>query len=173
MICNLYGDHVKGSNFNHYPEKIKQGIRLHRSIDFYIDNHPSSLCLKQLLYAELPKVAGIAVDLYFDHLLAKNWQKFHPQRLTEYLINFFNHSSLYEFHMKEHFREFLSQLRRYRWIEHYPSDEGLQKLCEGVSRKISFENSLIQAPQLFRKYEEQVNEAFYTFMNDARNNFNV
>ena len=76
MICNLYGDHVKGKKYSSYPSKIIEGILLHREIDHYIDNHPEVLALKKLLYSDLHKVSSIAVDLYFDHLLAKNWKKY-------------------------------------------------------------------------------------------------
>jgi acyl carrier protein phosphodiesterase len=173
MICNLYGDHVKGTKFQHYPEKIQQGIILHRSIDSVIDNHYAVLELKKLLYPELPKVTGIAIDLYFDHLLAKHWREFHPQDLSCFLARFFNYSSILENEMKDDFRSFLYNLRTLRWIEHYHTAEGLEKLCQGVSKKISFENSLNIAPAIFKKHTSAINKAFHIFMIDARSYFNV
>jgi acyl carrier protein phosphodiesterase len=60
MLANLYGDFVKGSNLEAYTESVQTGIRLHRSIDNFIDTHPDVLELKRLLYEDLPKVSGIA-----------------------------------------------------------------------------------------------------------------
>jgi len=69
MNANLYGDFVKGRDYSKYPLIIQGGITLHREIDDFIDHHPLVLELLHELYAPLPKVAGIAIDLYFDHLL--------------------------------------------------------------------------------------------------------
>jgi acyl carrier protein phosphodiesterase len=62
MLANLFGDFVRGSQHGHFPEVIQQGIKLHRSIDFYIDNHPLVKELKYDLMSELPKVGPVAVD---------------------------------------------------------------------------------------------------------------
>jgi acyl carrier protein phosphodiesterase len=77
MQANLFGDFVKGKDYTHLPLKLQEGVTLHRKIDHYIDHHPAVLDLVHLLHDDLPKVAAIAVDIYFDHLLAKNWSKFH------------------------------------------------------------------------------------------------
>lgn len=72
MLNNLYGDYVKGKNLDAYPLEIQRGILLHRAIDNFIDTNPGVKELFHHLYPSLPKIAGIAVDLYFDHILAKN-----------------------------------------------------------------------------------------------------
>jgi acyl carrier protein phosphodiesterase len=173
MICNLYGDHVKGQKYMSYPSKIREGILLHREIDHYIDNHPEVLALKKLLYSDLPKVSSIAVDLYFDHLLAKNWKKYHNEELSNFLNSFFQFSSKYESLMKDEFKEFLIHLRLNRWLDHYSSSYGLDKLCRGVSTKLSFQNKLIEAAKYFEFFEKEIEFAFDAFMFDACRHFNV
>ena len=88
MYSNLFGDFVKGNNFSKYTVDIQEGITLHRHIDNYIDRHPVVLELARFLYPKLPKVSGIAVDIYFDHLLAKNWRQFHTIELDDFLNEF-------------------------------------------------------------------------------------
>ena len=39
-LGNLIADRVKGKQIQHYPLKIQKGIKLHRSIDNFTDNHP-------------------------------------------------------------------------------------------------------------------------------------
>ena len=65
MYANIYGDFIKGSKLSHHPKIIQKGVKLHRSIDSYIDNHPKVLNLKKTLTKDLPKISGIAIDLYF------------------------------------------------------------------------------------------------------------
>ena len=68
MLANLYGDFVKGKDLTNYSAIVQKGIHLNRSIDYFIDTHPAVTELRLSLYDKLPKVAGIAIDLYFDHL---------------------------------------------------------------------------------------------------------
>ena len=93
MLANLFGDFVRGSKHGHFPEVIQKGIKLHRSIDFYIDNHPLVKELKYDLMSELPKVGPVAVDLFFDHLLARNWTDFHQTAYTSFLSDFYQHET--------------------------------------------------------------------------------
>src|SRR5690606_11317562 len=89
MLYNLYGDFVKGSHLEVFPPKVERGIRLHREIDSYIDSHPIVHQLTHELHEFLPKVSGIAIDLFFDHLLAKNWLNFHSKPLDVFLDEFY------------------------------------------------------------------------------------
>ena len=47
-IGNFIGDYIKGSAFHIFPEKIKQGILLHRFIDSFTDKNTHTLDAKQL-----------------------------------------------------------------------------------------------------------------------------
>ena len=87
MIANLFGDSVKGKKYLNYSVKIQEGILLHRKIDSYIDNHPSVKELRLNLYKDLPKVAGVAIDLYFDHLLAIHWDQYHEKPFEIFYSN--------------------------------------------------------------------------------------
>ena len=39
IVGNFIGDYVKGKSFTDYPEQIAGGIKLHRSIDSFTDQH--------------------------------------------------------------------------------------------------------------------------------------
>src|SRR5690554_7679267 len=69
MLANLFGDFVKGKDYTYLPQIIQDGVGLHRQIDDFVDRHPLVSELRLKLYKELPKIAGIAIDLFFDHLL--------------------------------------------------------------------------------------------------------
>jgi acyl carrier protein phosphodiesterase len=171
MLANLFGDFVRGSKNDHFPEIIQQGIKLHRSIDFYIDNHPKVRDLKMELMTDLPKVGPVAIDLFFDHLLARNWSHFHTEDYSEFLQDFYQHETEYLSHYPLSFIEFLSKLRTHKWMNHYPTKYGLIKSCEGVAKRISFETKLPQAHLVFDKKERQIEVVFQEFMLDAQKEF--
>ena len=167
MIANLFGDSVKGNKYLNYSSKIQQGILLHRKIDSYIDNHHLVRDLRIKLYKELPKVAGVAIDLYFDHLLAIHWNHYHDKPFELFLNEFYVHRSIYENELDTEFQSFLKRLRGNKWINHYPSEYGLEKVCEGVSNRISFTNKLTDAPQVFFNNKNEIETVFHQFMHDA------
>jgi len=173
MLANLFGDFVKGSNFHYFSSKIREGIVLHRAIDTFIDQHKDVLDLKLMLYQDLPKVAGVAVDLFFDHLLAKTWQMHHVQEYQTFLNDFYHHNSEIENDLTSDFKQFITIFRERKWLDHYPTVFGLAKSCEGVSKRISFENKLAEAPDTFYKREKEIEAVFQQYMEDAKNHFSV
>ncbi len=173
MLANLFGDFVKGSKFQHFSSKIQEGIVLHRAIDTYIDSHKDVMDLKLMLYQDLPKVAGVAVDLFFDHLLAKTWEMHHVQEYQTFLNDFYHHISEIDNDLTSDFKQFISIFRERKWLNHYPTSFGLAKSCEGVSKRISFINKLAEAPEIFYKREKEIEAVFQQYMVDAKNYFSV
>jgi acyl carrier protein phosphodiesterase len=171
MHANLYGDYIKGSDLSHLDPQIKMGVLLHRQIDNYIDHHEAVVELMRILYPHLPKVTGIAIDLFFDHLLAKNWNKFHAVRYTDFLSTFYAHDITNNTNYSKEFRVFMSTLKSKNWMIHYDSPYGLRKMCEGVSSRISFPNELKNAPLIFTEFEQEIEQTFFTFMAQAQPHF--
>lgn len=167
MLHNLYGDFIKGKDISFYPPQIQEGILLHRAIDSFIDTHPKVLELLKILYPHLPKVSAIAIDLFFDHLLAKNWNNFHQKDLNLYLKEFYSSISLTKFDYKVEFSVFIEKLIKHNWISYYPQFYGLEKSCQGVSNRLSFPNSLDRAPHVFKAFENEITAVFNVYMQDA------
>lgn len=167
MYANLNGDFVRGRDLSHFPKKIEQGILLHRMIDDYIDHHPVVLELLHKLYEPLPKVAGIAVDLYFDHILAKEWDQFHSKPLDQFIDEFYETKLENEGHYSPKFKLMISRMKEKNWLYQYQFEYGLMKACKGVSSRISFPNVLDTAHRVFKTYEKDIEKSFFAFMEEA------
>lgn len=167
MYANLLGDSVKGKDYSHLPQKIQDGVKLHRIIDHYIDTHPVVLELLRELYEVLPKISGIAVDLYFDHLLARNWSSFHEKSLKEFVEDFYAIEFETPKQYSYQFDFMIGKMKEFNWLYEYRNHSGLTQACSGLSRRISFENALAKAPEIFIEREESIKLAFNKFMCDA------
>jgi len=167
MHPNLFGDFVKGSDLSHYTARIQKGIILHRTIDDYIDRHPITLKLAHSLYPKLPKVTGIAIDLYFDHLLAVHWDKYHNRSLIDFIDDFNSIEENKNLFENKHFWLVMQRMKEGEWLKHSETMSGLTKSCEGVSRLISFKNDLSKAIQVFLENQEIIEKTFFNFMNEA------
>ncbi|MFC5436669.1 ACP phosphodiesterase [Rhodanobacter umsongensis] len=66
------------------PRPVIDGIRLHRAIDVYTDGHPEVLAAKALLPPPYRRYAGILLDMWFDHCLAREFSRWAAGPLDDY-----------------------------------------------------------------------------------------
>ena len=64
MVGNFLGDFVKGSELQYLPAELETGIRLHRSVDVFTDQHPAIIKLKSAFPPSIRRMAGITIDIY-------------------------------------------------------------------------------------------------------------
>lgn len=167
MYANIYGDFIKGSKLSYYPAIVQKGVKLHRAIDFYIDNHKKVLSLKNKLSTDLPKISGIAIDLYFDHLLAIQWSEFKPEPLENFTKAFHNHEFDTNNFENKHFLFLIEKMKSDNWLANYQFSHGLDFACKGLSQRISFSNQLYNAPEIFTTFRSEIKATFDDFMTDA------
>ena len=80
----LEGDFYKGPLRGDLPLAIERGVKLHRAIDAYTDNHPLVQQLRRDLPQSLRRYAGILIDLSFDHYLSHHWSTFSDIPLPDF-----------------------------------------------------------------------------------------
>ena len=171
MYANLFGDFVKGSNLNMYSPIVKEGIQLHRQIDSYIGNHVAVKELSKHLSPELPKVAPIAIDIYFDHFLAVNWQQFHTERLDDFLEAFYNFQINKADYPNENFDRLISAMKERRWLSQYTEIYSVDRACVFLSNRLSFPNALANGKTVLENNYAVIERAFFSYMKDAVNYF--
>lgn len=171
MQANLYGDFIKGSHLELLPEAIRKGVLLHRSIDHFIDHHESVRTILPILRMELPKVASIAIDIYFDHLLAKNWSLFHPQPLNDYLRVIYNGLNTKDERYSAEYLRFLERLIQHNWISHYPTLDAIDRMSNNISKQLSFPNKLSDGKTVYLTHENAITTAFHVYMQAANEHF--
>ena len=66
------------------PADLARGVRLHRRIDAFSNQHPDIRLSCQRFPAELRRIAPILVDIICDHLLARRWNQFHHEPIESF-----------------------------------------------------------------------------------------
>ena len=136
QLGGLLGDFVKGPLRAEYPDKIEQGIRLHRRIDSVTDSDSG---FRQRLVA-IPKpwrrFGGIILDVYFDHLLASQWQNFHDEQLDDYCQRFY--SVLHQHHgiLPERARHFAKRAPEINWLENYANRDMIPLMLNNLGKRL-------------------------------------
>ena len=164
MVGNFIGDFVKGSQLDNFDQKIQEGIRLHRSIDTFTDNHPVVLESKKRLRPVFRHYAPVIVDVFYDHFLAKDWSKFSKEPLLEFTHWFYNTMNKYTSTIPEAVSNTLIYMASGNWLYHYQFIEGIDRALKGMSRKTKFNSKMEIASSFLEQdydlFEKEFNQFF-------------
>ncbi len=86
LVGNFMADSIRGKLYREIcfqPEIIK-GIQLHRKIDQFTDQHVMVKKSIKRLRHNYGRYASVIVDIFYDHLLAKNWKTYHDISLEDH-----------------------------------------------------------------------------------------
>lgn len=131
QVGNFIGDFVKGNRYEDYPEKIRQGILLHRQIDSFTDSHPLVLDTVAMLRPEFGRYSGIIADVFFDHLLASGFRHYsNGKSLRCVSVNFY-------YAMLRYYPYLPSRVKRFIW--HFISTNRLMRYAtyEGLNESFT------------------------------------
>jgi acyl carrier protein phosphodiesterase len=167
LIGNFLGDSVKGSKFEKYSEGVQKGIRLHRAIDSYTDAHPIFKITKSRLKPFDP-YAGVIVDMFYDHLLAANWQQYSDVSLMDYTQWAYSilHSRIHKYPEKA--KKVLPAMSKYNWLFGYGMMEGLERSLYGISKRTVNNFALAPAVKLLEENRADFENDFKLFFEDLR-----
>ncbi len=132
QVGGLLGDFVKGPLQGDYPDKIEQGIQLHRRIDTLTAQLPQIAQLYTLFEKPWRRYAGIIVDIAFDHVLAKRWQHYHDLPLSEYCYNFYRHLDWHRQCLPTGARLFNDRAPKIAWLESYADPDIMTTILNRV-----------------------------------------
>lgn len=168
-IGNFIGDFVKGKQLEDYPKAVQDGIRLHREIDFFTDQHAIVMESKDRLRKKYRHYAGVIVDVYYDHFLANHWQRYHPQALSDFVSQSYALMEKHAASFPERAQYMLPYMTQHNWLEGYGYVEGIRRALSGMSRRTSFRSRMEEASQdLVSEYEHFEDEFLRFFPEISR-----
>jgi len=163
IVGNFIGDFVKGNKYLKYPEQVAFGIRMHRSIDLFTDQHPDVREFINILKPGYGRYAGIVADVFMDHFLATNWHSYSVYTLRQFSKHahavFLSNFMLLPFKVKQ-FLPFLIQHKR---LESYARRETMFDVLEIMSRRSSLPTKSDWAMQILHQEYEQFETLFRSF----------
>lgn len=163
MVGNFIADFVKGNDYLLYPEDIKQGILIHREIDYYTDTHTQVLISKRRLQPRYRHYAGVIVDMYYDHFLATNFHQFHQLPLPEFTQQVYQTMEAHVEVLPEKAIFILGHMSRGDWLLSYAQIGGIEQALAGISRRTKFKSDMEYAGQELRLFYQEFQYDFMAF----------
>ncbi len=164
LVGNFMGDFVKGKQFEQYNETIGNGIKLHRLIDEFTDNHEIVMSSKRRFTKKYRHYSGVIVDVAYDHFLAKNWGKYHKKDLLSFTHWIYNTLDQHKDIFPERFAFMLGYMKRDNWLYHYAELSGIDRALTGMSKRTKFNSKMEMAAVDISLHYQHLEEEFTSFL---------
>lgn len=168
MVGNFIGDFVKGRNYTEYAELIQQGIKLHREIDAYTDQHPVNQRIRHELWPHFGHYSGVVLDLYWDHFLANLWTTYHPANLESYTQEVYRILNNHWTVLPPGVQRMLPYMEKDNWLLSYGTIKGISQALNGISRRAKFESNMEKGGEVLSNNYEKLQEGFREFLPDLQ-----
>ncbi|MCH2193106.1 acyl carrier protein phosphodiesterase [Kordia sp.] len=165
-IGNFIADSVRGKKYKDYPERVQQGILLHRHIDTYTDTHATVRMSTKRLHKNYSHYSGVIVDILYDHFLAKNWKNYSDIPLERYVNDFYH---LLEDHFEMlplHVQRLVPHMIHDNWLLSYASIEGITKVLEGMNRRTQNRSKMNLAVIELQEFYDEFEAEFTSFFDE-------
>lgn len=167
-IGNFMADNIHGNKPEDFPPLIYKGIMLHRAIDTYTDAHPVFRQSTKRLHPVYHHYAGVIVDIFYDHFLAKNWLQYHDEPLEEYVQNFYQ-SLKDNYHLlTESTKKIMPYMINHNWLVSYASTDGIAKILMQMDHRTGNKSGMKQAINELTEFYTEFEEEFTLFFESLK-----
>ncbi len=132
-IGGLLGDFVKGPLPAGLPPALADGVALHRAIDGYAETHPAFVRSRQRISAARRRVGGVLVDIFYDHLLARDWEQHGEGTLAHYSAQIYASVECFLDDLPAAAREVAALMQRHDWLGSYRDVGAVGRVIERMA----------------------------------------
>lgn len=136
QLGNYLADPIKGRAWESASIDLKKGLAVHKLIDSYTDSHEIFSLSKSRLRAH-GLLRGVVIDLTYDYLLSKHWERFSliPKErfITDFYTNAIKRAPALPLQHQSHIHNLVKQDR----LNKYNSLEELHRVLISVDKRLS------------------------------------
>ncbi len=164
MVGNMMGDFVRGRAVAEGGDGISRGVRLHRCIDRWTDDDPVFRRSRARLAPPFRRYAGILVDIYYDHFLARHWAEYGPEpSLTDYTARAYETLARWQPFMPARMQGYVSRLRQHDGLAASRSLAGVETQLSALARRMRRPGPLARGVAPLCEFYEELEQDFHAF----------
>jgi len=161
---NVCADLVKGRIDGTVPPGIVTGVALHRAIDRFADRHPAFRSCLGCITAPRRRYAGVIVDIFFDHCLARCWTDYSSVRFDVFVEHVCAQVERQADVIPVRDRARLERMLEGRWLGLYATRTGLDLAFAGLARRARFGHGLREATADLDRHYPTFESSFHELM---------
>jgi acyl carrier protein phosphodiesterase len=171
-IGNFVADFITNKELPQFTEGVKRGIFLHREIDAFTDAHPLVKQGTKRLHPYHHKYAPVIVDIYYDYLLARNWEEFaeiYPSVPPDVFVKkMYKLLKIRENELPEKLRQRLPRMIADDFLMKATTFEGLEQSFARVEKYATFPGNFGNAAEHLMLFLDDFDKEFKDFFPDLQ-----
>lgn len=165
----MISDFVKGKSQYEYERQVQAGIRLHREIDSFTDDHPATAAAKQIFRPHYRLYSGAIMDVVYDHFLANDKRCFSDsEELFHFSKDVYHSLEAQAASLPPRFLQVLPYMKQHNWLYHYKDKEGIAKSLQGLVRRAAYLSDAEAAIHLFEEHYSFLQLHASAFIGDVK-----
>ena len=168
IIGSLLGDFIRGNPAKYYNQGIARGIRLHRNLDSFTDQHAKTKASRLLISPDRRRFAGVILDVCYDHFLARHWSTYSDETLIDFIQRIYTLIQSKIDLLPARLKNIFPRMVKEDWLYHYRQLDGVAITLERISRRLNRENTLSEAIEDIQNNYEQLMNNFLVFFPEAQ-----
>tara|TARA_R110002126_G_C10305201_1_gene487459 strand:+ start:14 stop:598 length:585 start_codon:yes stop_codon:yes gene_type:complete len=167
-IGNFMADGIRGKHFETFPLDVQKGIVLHRAIDTFTDAHLVFRQSTKKLHKRYHHYAGVIVDVFYDHFLAKNWTTYSDENLEEYIQRFYQSLNYNKPVLTERTIGLMPYMMKQNWLLSYQTVAGINQILTQMDSRTKNESKMRFATEELQEFYVDFEQEFTDFFEDLR-----
>lgn len=160
-VGGLLGDFVRGPLSGELPIAIEAGITAHRKLDAFVDQQPEIQLFLQRFETPMRRYAGIVADVFYDHLLAREWTQYYQQPLQDFCREFYQQLAEYDGQLPARAQYFLQHAPRVGWLESYSNADNLPLILQRIGSRLRRPIALQDALPVVAQHQVAIDREFH------------
>lgn len=167
-IGNFMADGIRGKQFEHFPPEVQKGILLHRFIDTYTDSHDTFRQSTKRLHEKYHHYAGVIVDIFYDHFLAKNWSKYSDEKLEDFVDRFYKSLQNNYSILSEKTQGLMPYMIERNWLLSYRTVDGIHNILTQMDRRSKNISKMQFASAELKEFYTEFETEFTSFFEEIQ-----
>ena len=166
QLGGYLGDHVRGNKWQDYPRPVGLGIILHRKIDSFADRHSATAESRALLGPGYRRYAGIMLDVFNDHFLARRFDQLTGLKLDAFARHCDELLDQHRAILPDSLRRFARYQKNSDALRRYASRDFLDQVFGGIASRVSKPGPLASARKELDRLDSTLEQRFLALFPD-------
>ncbi len=153
-LGSLAGDFVKGPLAGRFTDELRRGMEIHRRVDHFAQGAADFRRSKARIDSRFGHVRGVLIDVFYDHFLARTWDRYMPQPLETFAAEVYRNLERHLTLLPEAMHPTARRMISHNWLVSYRDPVVVERALQRISTRLSRPNPLGRgAEELHRHYE--------------------
>lgn len=168
LTGNMISDYIKGKKQFDYPDAIQKGIRLHRAIDQFTDEHEVTKAIKRIFSPYVRLYAGAFADIVYDHFLATDPLEKTAEDWMQFSSDTYRQLSEHQAWFPPQFARIYPYMTQQNWLYNYRFEWGIQNSFRGLERRAQYLGNTDAIFACFLKEYDTIKQLSAVFLPDVK-----